>query len=119
MLTGSVEEFRAGAEAEHRAMMRMLVKGGYLDAQLLEDEDAHTQEIIEALYRALKDAPSRLLAASLVDAVGEYRTQNQPGTNDEYPNWRIPLADGEGNPVSLDNMFDLPRVKSLSAIMNA
>ena len=83
-------------------MMRMLVKGGYLDAQLLEDEDAHTQEIIEALYRALKDAPSRLLAASLVDAVGEY-----------------PLADGEGNPVSLDNMFDLPRVRSLAAIMNA
>ena len=67
----------------------------------------------------MKDAPSRLLAASLVDAVGEYRTQNQPGTNDEYPNWRIPLADGEGNPVSLDNMFDLPRVRSLSAIMNA
>ena len=119
LLTGSVEEFRAGAEAEHRAMMRMLVKCGYLDAQLLEDEEAHTQEIVEALYRALKDAPSRLLAASLVDAVGEYRAQNQPGTNDEYPNWRIPLADADGNAVLLENMFDLPRVKSLADIMNA
>lgn len=114
-----MEEFRAGAEAEHRAMLRMLVKSKYLDAQLLEDEEAHTQEIVEALHRALKDAPSRLLAASLVDAVGECRAQNQPGTNDEYPNWRIPLADDDGNPVSLDNMFDLPRVQSLAAIMNA
>lgn len=119
LLTGSVEEFRAGAEAEHRAMIRMLVNGAYLDAQLLEDEEAHIQEIVEALYRALKDAPSRLLAASLVDAVGESRAQNQPGTNNEYPNWRVPLADSDGNAVLLDNMFDLPRVQSLSAIMNA
>ena len=31
------------------------------------------------------------------DAVGEKRAQNQPGTNNEYPNWRIPLADAKGN----------------------
>ncbi|WP_427875833.1 4-alpha-glucanotransferase [Gardnerella sp. 2492-Sm] len=119
LLTGSVEDFRAGAVAEHRAMMKMLVEGGFLDAAILEDENSNEQQIIEALYRALKAATSRLIAASIVDAVGERRAQNQPGTNDEYPNWRIPLADGEGNPVSLDNLFDLPRLKSLSEIMNA
>lgn len=119
LLTGSVEEFRAGAVAEHNAMLKMLIEGGFLDAKLVENESEHEQEIVEALYRALKAAPSRLLAASIVDATGERRSQNQPGTSDEYPNWRIPLADGDCNPVSLDNLFDLPRVQSLSKIMNA
>lgn len=119
LLTGSVEEFRAGAVAEHNAMLKMLIEGGFLDAKLVENESEHEQEIVEALYRALKAAPSRLLAASIVDATGERRSQNQPGTSDEYPNWRIPLADVDCNPVSLDNLFDLPRVQSLSKIMNA
>lgn len=119
LLTGSVEDFRAGAVAEHNAMLKMLIEGGFLDKKIAENESEHEQDIVEALYRALKAAPSRLLAASIVDATGERRSQNQPGTSDEYPNWRIPLADGDGNPVSLDNLFDLPRVQSLAKIMNA
>ena len=118
LLSGSVEEFRAGAVKEHNAMLKMLVSGGFLDKKALENESEHEQEIVEALYRALKAAPSKLLAASIVDATGEHRAQNQPGTNDEYPNWRIPLADANCNPVLLDNLFDLPRVKSLAQIMN-
>lgn len=118
LLSGSVEEFRAGAVKEHNAMLKMLVSGGFLDKKTLENESEHEQEIVEALYRALKAAPSKLLAASIVDATGEHRAQNQPGTNDEYPNWRIPLADANCNPVLLDNLFDLPRVKSLAQIMN-
>ena len=43
-------------------------------------------------YRYLGRTPSRLLALSLADAVGDVRTQNQPGTTDEYPNWRVPLS---------------------------
>lgn len=126
LLSGPVEEFRAGAVKEHQAMLDMLVENCYLDESVAQ-RDLHAdsqhdvaceQEIVEALHRALKAAPSRLLAASLVDAVGERRSQNQPGTNNEYPNWRIPLADGEGNPVLLDTLFDMPRVQSLAAIMN-
>jgi 4-alpha-glucanotransferase len=49
---------------------------------------------------------------SLADAVGERRTQNQPGTTDEYPNWRVPLADSAGRPVLLD---DLPADRRLLA----
>ena len=47
--------------------------------------------------------PARLLCVALTDAVGDRRTQNQPGTTDEYPNWRLPLADGETDAV-LANM---------------
>ncbi len=73
-------------------MLNMLVKEGYLDADVLEDELANENEIVDALYRGLKGSPCKLMAASIVDAVGEKRTQNQPGTSNEYPNWRIPLA---------------------------
>ena len=94
-------------------MLKMLVDNGYLDAELLKDEKANEQQIVEALYRGLKDAPSKLIAASITDAVGEKRAQNQPGTNNEYPNWRIPLADYDGNVVPLEQLFDNERLQSL------
>ncbi len=117
LLTCSVQEFQASAVKEHNAMLMMLVDNGYLDPKLLEDEHANEQQIVESLYRALKAAPSKLLAASLTDAVGEHRAQNQPGTNNEYPNWRIPLADAAGHVVPLETLFDNPRLQSLTAIM--
>ena len=54
------------------------------------------EQVVSALYRYLGRTPSRLLALALTDAVGDRRTQNQPGTTDEYPNWRVPLADPAG-----------------------
>ena len=41
-----------------------------------------------ALHRALAATPSRLLGVALTDVVGDRRAMNQPGTDDEYPNWR-------------------------------
>lgn len=61
-------------------------------------------DMTAALHGFLARTPSRLLGVSLADAVGERRTQNQPGTVDEYPNWRVPLADAEGRPVLLDDL---------------
>ena len=98
-------------------MLNMLVEEGYLDKAALDDEAANENEIVDALYRGLKGSPCKLMAASIVDAVGENRTQNQPGTNNEYPNWRIPLADGEGNVVPLEKLFDEPRLQEVTAIM--
>ena len=115
--SGPVEEFQKSAEAEHNAMLSMLVDEGYLDASALEDELANENEIIDALYRGLKGSPCKLMAASIVDAVGEKRTQNQPGTSNEYPNWRIPLADGDGNVVPLEQLFDNTRLQEIAAIM--
>lgn len=117
LLSGPVEEFKKSAEAEHNAMLNMLVKEGYLDADVLEDELANENEIIDALYRGLKGSPCKLMAASIVDAVGEKRTQNQPGTCNEYPNWRIPLADGDGNVVPLEELFGNTRLQEIAAIM--
>ena len=53
----------------------------------------------------------------MVDAVGEKRSQNQPGTSTEYPNWRIHLADENGHVVHTDEVFKSSRVLSMAAVM--
>ena len=118
LLAGSKEEFERSAQHEHFAMLTMLVDNGYLDRELLNDEIGNEQGIVESLYRALKGSPCKLLAASITDAVGERRAQNQPGTNNEYPNWRIPLADSRGAAVPLETLFDGTRLQRIAAIMN-
>ena len=73
-----------------------------------------------ALYRYLGRTPSRLLALALTDAVGDVRTQNQPGTTDEYPNWRVPLAGPDGRRLLLEDVFTDPRAAaSGEALRNA
>ena len=83
---------------------------------MLITEDAATEQFV-AMHAMLTDTPSLLLQAALVDGVGECRSQNQPGTSSEYSNWRVPLADGEGHVVHTNEVFNLPRVQSLSAVM--
>ena len=119
LLSGPVEDFRASAEAEQTAMLTMLVQQGYLDADIAEDAANRESDVVDALYRALKGSPCKLLAASITDAVGEKRAQNQPGTDDEYPNWRIPLADNKGNVVPLETIFDSAGAQRFANIMNA
>ena len=76
------------------------------------------QEVVEALHRLLRLAPSQLLGVALPDAVGDRRTINQPGTSDEYPNWRLPLADATGRPVLLEELFTSARAAALAATLN-
>lgn len=118
LLGEPVESFQRSADAERQAMLDLLVSGGWLPQEAADDVDGHIQEIVEAMHAMLKDAPSLLLQAALVDGTGECRSQNQPGTSTEYPNWRIPLTDEHGKVVPTGEVFDLPRVMSLSKIMN-
>ncbi|AXJ11117.1 4-alpha-glucanotransferase [Arthrobacter sp. PM3] len=92
LLGRPVEEERAEAAAEQEAVLAQVRARG-----LLRDPDgADVRATVEALYAYTALAPSSLLGVALVDAVGESRTQNQPGTSTEYPNWRIPLAGPDG-----------------------
>ena len=118
LLTGPVEEFQASATAERQAMLDRLVESELITPEIAADVDNHIQEIVEAMHKMLLHSPSVLLQAALVDGVGETRSQNQPGTSSEYRNWRVPLAGPDHKVVHTDEVFDLPRVKSLSAIMN-
>ncbi|KQX65770.1 4-alpha-glucanotransferase [Angustibacter sp. Root456] len=110
LLTRPVEEEREIDEAERASVLSMLVERGLMS------EGASERETVEALHRFLTWTPARLIGVSLADAVGDRRTINQPGTDEEYPNWRVPLADGSGTPVLLD---DLPRARRARALARA
>lgn len=91
-------------------------RDGYLAALRadgLVGDDPSERELVEALHRYTARAPSVLFGVSLVDATGERRAQNQPGTDTEYPNWKVPLGDSTGTPVLLDDLFDNARLQSL------
>ncbi len=64
-----------------------------------------------ALYGYLQMTPALLLGVSLADAVGDRRTQNIPGTSDEYPNWRIPLCDDQGRSVLVEDLPSNPLLR--------
>jgi 4-alpha-glucanotransferase len=103
-----VEQERELDEAERASVLSMLVTRGLLA------EGAGERETIEALHRFLTWTPSRLLGVSLADAVGERRAINQPGTDEQYPNWRVPLADGTGQLVLLDDVMRDRRARGLA-----
>jgi len=76
-------------------------------------EEASTEQMTIAMYGFLTQTPSVLIGVALADAVGDRRTQNIPGTTDEYPNWRIPLCNGEGEAVLLEDLPAVPLVESV------
>jgi 4-alpha-glucanotransferase len=86
---------------------------------LLDDGQDDPELIVLALYRYLGRTPSRLLGVALPDAVGDHRTQNQPGTTDEYPNWRVPLTGPDGRRVMLEDVFTDRRAATLAEAVRA
>lgn len=108
LLTRPVEQELAEADAERAAMLALLRDRGLLS------EDAGEQEIIEALNVLITASPAQLIGVALVDAVGERRAQNQPGTDREYPNWQIPLAGPDGRAVLLDDLVHNDRFDALT-----
>ena len=118
LLTRAADEELAGDREHQRAWMAELRRVGLL-AEATADAPAEVVEVVLALHRYLGRTPSRLLALSLADAVGEVRTQNQPGTVDEYPNWRVPLGGPDGRQVLLEDVFTDTRAAALCRVMQA
>ncbi len=79
--------------------------------------DADEEQTIAALHRYLTWTPAKLIGVALTDAVGDRRTQNQPGTVDEYPNWRVPLSDPDGRPILLEDVLHSQRAARLAAVL--
>ncbi|MGW9351377.1 4-alpha-glucanotransferase [Nocardiopsis flavescens] len=108
LLARPVEEERADAEARVERWRALLVELGLLE----EDADplADPAAVVTAMHAYLVRTPARMVGVALTDVVGERRMQNQPGTDTEYPNWRIPLTNGEGEPVLVDELLADPRM---------
>jgi 4-alpha-glucanotransferase len=113
LLTRPEADERAAAEAEMNQWLAMLGREGLLPRHAGRPSP---EEFTVALYGYLTRTPAVLIGVSLADAAGERRPQNMPGTVDEYPNWRIPLAGADGQPALLD---DLPAHAGVRAVAQA
>ncbi|MES9097100.1 4-alpha-glucanotransferase [Cutibacterium acnes] len=113
LLTESLEHERAEVARQTATWIAILRERG-----VLVGDDPSEEDIVLAMHRMLTRTPSKVLNATLTDAVGDRRTQNLPGTTNEYPNWRVPLSHPDGSPMWLDEVFTDERAARLSHVMN-
>jgi 4-alpha-glucanotransferase len=106
----SVEQEQARVRAERDALLAMLASTG-----LLERYDG---DVVLAMHGALVASPSAIVLAAFGDAVGDLRQPNLPGTVDEYPNWRLPVADATGRALPLEELLAHPGVRRLTALLD-
>jgi 4-alpha-glucanotransferase len=109
LLTRPLAEEQAADDAERESWLAELRRRGLLT------EGADVEQTVRALHAYLALTPARLRCVALTDAVGDRRTQNQPGTVDEYPNWRVPLSGPDGTPLWLEDILTSARAAALAA----
>ena len=113
LLTDDIETVRAVDRLELEQVSARLLEYGCIDGA-----EPSEREIVEGLYRYVAKTPSKLVVASLVDAVGDVRPQNMPGTGaDLYPNWCVPLCDSDGEEVAIEDLPTDERLTSLFALL--
>ena len=110
LLTRSEAEERAEADRTVNDWIGALVEQGLLAA----GKRPRADEFTVALYAYLARTPAKLIGVNLAEAVGEVRSQNMPGTCDEYPNWRLPLCGPDGEPVLLEDLSAIDRVRAVA-----
>ena len=111
LLTRPLAEEVAADDAERESWLAEVQARGLLP------EGADPEATVEALHRYLTLTPARLLCVALTDAVGDRRTQNQPGTTDEYPNWRVPLSGPDEQPLLLEDVLASARPAALARVV--
>jgi 4-alpha-glucanotransferase len=114
LLTEAEADERAAARRELDGWLAMLAREGLL----ANPAEVTPATFATALYGFLARTPAMLIGVSLAEAVGERRPQNLPGTVHEYPNWRIPLADGDGAPVLLEDLSAHEGVRAVAAAVS-
>jgi 4-alpha-glucanotransferase len=105
LLTTPEELERENAAREREAWAEVLRRHGWLGHDVDLGTDAGLEELVVALHRAVAGSPARLVGVALTDVVGDRQAQNQPGTDQEYPNWRVPMTDDQGRPVTLEGLM--------------
>jgi 4-alpha-glucanotransferase len=76
------------------------------------ERDAPPHEAVRAAHRLLAEAPSSVVTATLDDALGVERRPNLPGTTDDQrPNWRLPL------PKRLEEIEQDPEVLEVARLL--
>ena len=112
LLDRSLEEEQASDEAAREQVLQALRERGLLR------EGASIPEQVEALHRFLSFTHAKLIGVSVSDLAQDTRVINQPGTDEEYPNWRVPLAGPEGRPVLLEELFTWRSARRLARMVS-
>ncbi|MFG2380439.1 4-alpha-glucanotransferase [Streptomyces avermitilis] len=117
LLARPLEEERAEAAADTAEWLALLARLGLLKGASGGICSVSEEAEIQAVHAFLLRTPARLVGLWLPDAVGDRRPQNLPGTWDQYPNWRLPIADAEGRPVTLEELAAAPRLHALVDVL--
>jgi 4-alpha-glucanotransferase len=116
LLTGPLQQERAEAAADTAEWLALLTELNLLHGTGGTDTSSEEAEI-QAVHRFLLRTPARMVGVWLPDGVGDRRPQNLPGTWDQYPNWRLPIADAQGRPVTLEDLAASPRLHALIEVL--
>jgi 4-alpha-glucanotransferase len=122
LLTRPLAEEQAEDAEELAAWLTELETAGLLpgrDSAPHEPGARDEEAVIVALHRFMARTPARMVGVWLPDGVGDRRPQNLPGTWDEYPNWRLPIAGPDGRPLTLEALAASPRLARLFAAVRA
>ncbi|MFE2281297.1 4-alpha-glucanotransferase [Streptomyces sp. NPDC059454] len=111
LLTRPLAEERAEAAADTTEWRELFARLGLMGAGASEEAE------IRAVHRYLLRTPARMIGVWLPDGVGDRRPQNLPGTWDQYPNWRLPIADARGRPVTLEELAGSARLRALIDVL--
>ncbi|HEY0936980.1 MAG TPA: 4-alpha-glucanotransferase [Trebonia sp.] len=116
LLTRSEPEERAEAERIVNDWIGALVTEGLLPPSCSGDHATRpsADAFTVALYGYLARTPALLIGVNLAEAAGETRSQNMPGTSEEYPNWKLPLCGPDGEPVLLEDLASSERVRAVA-----
>jgi 4-alpha-glucanotransferase len=133
LLERAVDEERAADESDRVGWLEALVAQGLLDGDavavatggsdagqpggLAARIEPYVDRIVDALHAYVAQTPALLVGIYLPDAVGDRRPINQPGTIDEYPNWRVPMADAANRPVLIDELTGSARARRLAQVV--
>lgn len=118
LLTRPLEEERAEAATDMGEWLALLSRLGLFESPGGGGQPTSTEEAeIQAVHRFLLRTPARMIGVWLPDTIGDRRPQNLPGTWDQYPNWRLPVADAEGRPVTLEELAASPRLHALVDVL--
>ncbi|WP_424465027.1 4-alpha-glucanotransferase [Pseudoclavibacter helvolus] len=109
LLEGSVEEARASELETISKVVNRLRAAGLVGAT------PSDEEVVVALHEYLAGSAAQLFGVGVSDLAGDRRGVNQPGTADEYPNWRVPMTNGEGRLVLLEELLASPLAAQIAA----
>ncbi|MFI1221437.1 MULTISPECIES: 4-alpha-glucanotransferase [unclassified Streptomyces] len=114
LLTRSLEEELTEDATDTAEWLALLAR-----LRMLPEGDGDEEAAVRAVHRFLLRTPARMTGVWLPDTVGDRRPQNLPGTWDQYPNWRLPIADAEGHPVTLEEITASPRLQALMDVLRS